>query len=56
MCVVVVDIHNRIKYDVDHVVGFTDSPVPFFGIEIGGSEPFDQELINAAEEDKTADE
>ena len=48
--IVVLDPKARIWHQVENVVTIEENP--FIGIEVHGSEPFDEDLTRAAEEDE----
>ena len=45
---------KRVKYTVQGMILITDEKVPVIGLELGGAEPFDQEEVQAAEQDEEA--
>ena len=54
ICFIAADVKNRIAwphYQIG-VAGATDTPAPVICLELHESEPFDTELIQAAEEDE----
>ena len=53
--VVLANQKKREWYEVDDVILVTGEDVPIIAIEIGDAEPFDEDMVKAAEEDE-ADE
>ena len=45
---------KRVKYTVHGTILITDAKAPVIGLELGGEEPFDQEEVQAAEQDEEA--
>lgn len=50
--ILAVNPEKRVKYTVHGTILITDKKVPVIGLELGGTVPFDQEEVQAAEQDE----